>query len=269
MVPAGRPRGRPRRELAGARLHGDQAVGLRDLGEHPARARRACSRRPGHENAYFPLFIPQELPREGGRARRGLRQGVRGRHAPPPRGRARTAGCMPDPRPSSRSRSSSGRRRETIIGATFAKWVQSYRDLPLLINQWANVVRWEMRTRLFLRTTEFLWQEGHTAHATAGRGARRDAADARRLRRLRRGVHGDAGDQGREDRERALPRRGRHLLHRGDDAGPQGAAGRHVALPRPELRQGAATSSSRPRTASSEYAWTTSWGVSHAADRRR
>jgi prolyl-tRNA synthetase len=55
---------------------------------------------------------------------------------------------------------------ETIIGASFAKWVQSYRDLPLLINQWANVVRWEMRTRLFLRTTEFLWQEGHTAHAT-------------------------------------------------------------------------------------------------------
>jgi prolyl-tRNA synthetase len=55
---------------------------------------------------------------------------------------------------------------ETIIGASFAKWVQSYRDLPLLINQWANVVRWEMRTRLFLRTAEFLWQEGHTAHAT-------------------------------------------------------------------------------------------------------
>ena len=55
---------------------------------------------------------------------------------------------------------------ETIIGATYAKWVQSYRDLPILINQWANVVRWEMRTRLFLRTTEFLWQEGHTAHAT-------------------------------------------------------------------------------------------------------
>ena len=55
---------------------------------------------------------------------------------------------------------------ETIIYAMFAKWVQSYRDLPLLINQWANVVRWELRTRLFLRTTEFLWQEGHTAHAT-------------------------------------------------------------------------------------------------------
>src|SRR5690606_38949650 len=55
---------------------------------------------------------------------------------------------------------------ETIIYSSFAKWVQSYRDLPLLYNQWANVVRWEMRTRLFLRTMEFLWQEGHTAHAT-------------------------------------------------------------------------------------------------------
>ena len=55
---------------------------------------------------------------------------------------------------------------ETIINSMFAKWIQSYRDLPLMINQWANVVRWEMRTRLFLRTTEFLWQEGHTCHAT-------------------------------------------------------------------------------------------------------
>ena len=55
---------------------------------------------------------------------------------------------------------------ETIIGETYSKWVQSYRDLPILINQWANVVRWELRTRLFLRTAEFLWQEGHTVHAT-------------------------------------------------------------------------------------------------------
>jgi prolyl-tRNA synthetase len=77
---------------------------------------------------------------------------------------------------------------ETIIGAMYAKWVQSYRDLPILINQWANVVRWELRTRLFLRTTEFLWQEGHTAHATAEEARGRDAADARRLRRLRREV---------------------------------------------------------------------------------
>src|SRR6202007_1213371 len=56
---------------------------------------------------------------------------------------------------------------ETIIGASFSRWVQSYRDLPVLINQWCNVMRWEMRTRLFLRTAEFLWQGGHTAHETA------------------------------------------------------------------------------------------------------
>ncbi len=55
---------------------------------------------------------------------------------------------------------------ETIIGAAFSRWIESYRDLPLLINQWANVMRWEMRPRLFLRTAEFLWQEGHTAHET-------------------------------------------------------------------------------------------------------
>ena len=55
---------------------------------------------------------------------------------------------------------------ETVIWSMYKKWIQSYRDLPILINQWANVVRWEMRTRLFLRTTEFLWQEGHTAHKT-------------------------------------------------------------------------------------------------------
>ena len=129
----------------------------------------------GHENAYFPLFIPLSFLREGGRARRGLRQGVRGRHAPSagaePRRQAgaRSGAQLEEPlivRPTS----------ETIIGATFARWVQSYRDLPILINQWANVVRWEMRTRLFLRTTEFLWQEGHTAHATRRRGRGRDDA---------------------------------------------------------------------------------------------
>src|SRR5213075_2234778 len=63
---------------------------------------------------------------------------------------------------------------ETVIYAMFAKWIQSYRDLPLLLNQWANVVRWELRTRLFLRTMEFLWQEGHTAHADEA-GAEREA----------------------------------------------------------------------------------------------
>jgi prolyl-tRNA synthetase len=106
----------------------------------------------GHENAYFPLFIPQSfLAREA--------EHVEG-FAPETAVVTHAGGKeLEEPlvvRPTS----------ETIIYAMYAKWIQSYRDLPLLINQWANVVRWELRTRLFLRTTEFLWQEGHTAHAT-------------------------------------------------------------------------------------------------------
>ena len=77
---------------------------------------------------------------------------------------------------------------ETIINEYFSKWVQSYRDLPLLINQWANVVRWELRPRVFLRTTEFLWQEGHTAHATYEDA--RDYAAHIHTERLRR-LHGE------------------------------------------------------------------------------
>ena len=75
---------------------------------------------------------------------------------------------------------------ETIIGHMWAKWIQSYRDLPVLMNQWNSVVRWELRTKLFLRTLEFYWQEGHTAHATLRRGGSRDAADAGYLHGFRR-----------------------------------------------------------------------------------
>src|SRR2546430_14560 len=115
----------------------------------------------GHDNAYFPLFIPQSyLQREA--------EHVEG-FAPEVAVVTHAGGKeLEEPlvvRPTS----------ETIIGETFARWISSYRDLPLLINQWANVVRWELRPRLFLRTTEFLWQEGHTAHtdeADAGREAR-------------------------------------------------------------------------------------------------
>ena len=117
----------------------------------------------GVKNAYFPLFIPinfleQEAEHVEGFAKEcavvthhRLEKGPQGGLVP--------GGPLTDPlvvRPTS----------ETIIGDSFSKWVNSYRDLPLLINQWANVVRWEMRTRIFLRTSEFLWQEGHTAHAT-------------------------------------------------------------------------------------------------------
>jgi len=119
----------------------------------------------GHKNAYFPLFIPlsylaKEAEHVEGFAKEcavvthhRLETGPDGNLRPAP------SSQLAEPlviRPTS----------ETIIGATYAKWVQSYRDLPILINQWANVVRWEMRPRVFLRTAEFLWQEGHTAHET-------------------------------------------------------------------------------------------------------
>jgi prolyl-tRNA synthetase len=117
----------------------------------------------GHQNAYFPLFIPLSfLEKEAAHVEGFAKEcAVVTHHRLEARdGKLVPAGELEEPlvvRPTS----------ETIIGDAFSRWVQSYRDLPLLINQWANVVRWEMRTRMFLRTTEFLWQEGHTAHATS------------------------------------------------------------------------------------------------------
>ena len=116
----------------------------------------------GHVNAYFPLFIPLSYFEKEAAHVEGFAKEcavVTHHRLEEKDGRLVPTSPLEEPlvvRPTS----------ETIIGASFAKWVQSYRDLPLLINQWANVVRWEMRTRLFLRTAEFLWQEGHTAHAT-------------------------------------------------------------------------------------------------------
>jgi prolyl-tRNA synthetase len=118
----------------------------------------------GHQNAYFPLFIPMSYLEKEAEHVEGFAKEcavvTHHRLEPDGQGGLRPAGPLEEPlivRPTS----------ETIIGAMYAKWVQSYRDLPILINQWANVVRWELRTRLFLRTAEFLWQEGHTVHATA------------------------------------------------------------------------------------------------------
>ena len=98
---------------------------------------------------------------------------------------------------------------EAIIGTMYAKWIQSWRDLPILINQWANVVRWEKVTRPFLRTTEFLWQEGHTAHETEDEAEEETLQDARALQGLRRDRAGDAGDERPEEREREVRRRAR------------------------------------------------------------
>ncbi|HEX3166543.1 MAG TPA: proline--tRNA ligase [Chitinophagaceae bacterium] len=122
----------------------------------------------GHQNAYFPLFVPKSfLEKEEGHAEGFAKECAVVTHYRLKANPDKKGTLMVDPdskleeeliiRPTS----------EAIIWNTYKDWIQSYRDLPLLINQWANVVRWEMRTRLFLRTAEFLWQEGHTAHATA------------------------------------------------------------------------------------------------------
>jgi prolyl-tRNA synthetase len=119
----------------------------------------------GHKNAYFPLFIPKSFLEKEAEHVEGFAKEcavvTHHRLVAGPDG-----GLIPDPKAKLEEPLIVRPTSETIIGASFAQWVQSYRDLPLLINQWANVVRWEMRTRLFLRTAEFLWQEGHTAHAT-------------------------------------------------------------------------------------------------------
>ena len=141
---------------------------------------------------------------------------------------------------------------ETIINSYFAKWVQSYRDLPLLINQWANVVRWELRPRLFLRTTEFLWQEGHTGHAT------QDDARAYALRILREvyedvmvNVLGVPVRVGRKTPRGALRRRRQVLDVRRHDARRQGPADGHEPRARARTSPRRSTPSTSTRRASS------------------
>src|ERR1700712_1819277 len=120
----------------------------------------------GHMNAYFPLFIPKSyLSKEAAHVEGFAKECAVVTHyrlMSDPNG----GGIVVDPEAKLEEELIVRPTSETIIWNTYRDWIQSYRDLPLLINQWANVVRWEMRTRLFLRTVEFLWQEGHTAHAT-------------------------------------------------------------------------------------------------------
>jgi prolyl-tRNA synthetase len=121
----------------------------------------------GHSNAYFPLFVPksmfeaEEKNAEGFAKECAIVTHYRLKNDPDKSGK-----LMVDPNAKLEEELIVRPTSEAIIWSTYKNWIQSYRDLPLLINQWANVVRWEMRTRLFLRTAEFLWQEGHTAHAT-------------------------------------------------------------------------------------------------------
>ena len=188
----------------------------------------------GHENLYFPLLMPASVLAQEGELVEGF--------APEVAVVTEAGGKqLEEPlavRPTS----------EALIWSTYARWVQSYRDLPLLYNQWANVVRWELRPRLFLRTSEFLWQEGHTAHETE------DEAVAETLTILH-DVYADTIEnvlaipvlRGPQERERAVSRRRRHLHARGADARRQGAPGGHLALPRPGLRAHLRRPLHRPR----------------------
>ena len=137
------------------------------LWENMQRALDKMFKDTGHVNAYFPLFVPksmfeaEEKNAEGFAKECAIVTHYRLKNDP-----SRPGKLMVDPEAKLEEELVVRPTSEAIIWNTYKKWIQSYRDLPILINQWANVVRWEMRTRLFLRTAEFLWQEGHTAHAT-------------------------------------------------------------------------------------------------------
>ncbi len=149
----------------------------------------------GHQNAYFPLFIPKSfLSKEAAHVEGFAKECAVVTHyrlKNDPNG----GGVVVDPEAKLEEELIVRPTSETIIWNTYKDWIQSYRDLPLLINQWANVVRWEMRTRLFLRTAEFLWQEGHTAHATAEEAIAETRQMLDSLRRICRKVYGAARDQ--------------------------------------------------------------------------
>jgi prolyl-tRNA synthetase len=212
----------------------------------------------GVKNAYFPLFIPlsfleKEAEHVEGFAKEcavvthhRLEKGEKGGLVP--------GGALSEPlvvRPTS----------ETIIGDSFSKWVSSYRDLPLLINQWANVVRWEMRTRIFLRTSEFLWQEGHTAHATAAEAQERTAMMLAVYARMAEQYLAIPVIQGRKSPAERFPgavdtqcieamMQDRKALQAGTShfLGQNFAKGSNIRFQSAEEKE--------------EFAWTTSWGVS-------
>jgi len=201
----------------------------------------------GHVNAYFPLLIPESLLMKEAEHVEGFAPQV----AWVTQGGNEPLEERLVIRPTS----------ETIIGTMYAKWIQSWRDLPILINQWANVVRWEKVTRLFLRTTEFLWQEGHTAHETAAEaeeetrkmlGVYKDFAENELAMPVIDGQKTDSEKFAGADRTysiEALMRDGRAL-----QAGTSHNLGQNFSKSY-EIRFQA-------RDKSLQYAWTTSWGVS-------
>lgn len=176
----------------------------------------------GHQNIYLPLLIPQSFLRKEAEHVEGFS---------PELAVVTIAGGkeLEEPyviRPTS----------ETIVGHFFAKWIHSYRDLPVLINQWANVVRWELRTRMFLRTTEFLWQEGHTAHATHSDAMEEVLRILDLYAEVAEDVMAMPVIKGGENPSRKIRRRRRVLFDRSDDAKRACASGRHKSRPRTEFR---------------------------------
>ena len=234
--------------------------GYRDLGKDPAGTRPDVQ---GHRprKRLFPLFIPKSfLARE-----EEMAEGFAKECAVVTHYRLKSVpgkGLQVDPEAKLEEELVVRPTSETIIWNTYKNWIQSYRDLPLLINQWCNVVRWEMRTRLFLRTAEFLWQEGHTAHATQ----KEAEEEANRMLEVYRSFAEDwmampvltGPKNGRpEVRGRRV-----YAMHRSPDARPPGAASGHEPFPRAELLQSVRRASFRTKRDSCEYAWATSWGAS-------
>jgi prolyl-tRNA synthetase len=212
----------------------------------------------GVKNAYFPLFIPLSFLEKEAEHVEGFAKEcavvTHHRLEKGPDGGLVPGGRLAEPlvvRPTS----------ETIIGDAFSKWVSSYRDLPLLINQWANVVRWEMRTRIFLRTSEFLWQEGHTAHATAREAEARTAMMLDVYARLAEAFLAMPVVKGRKTAAERFPGavdtqciEGMMQDRKALQAGTSHFLGQNFAR----------ASNIRFQTAeeAESYAWTTSWGVS-------
>ena len=186
--------------------HGHPPVRLRS-GRSCSAARRAASRRPAYKNAYFPLLIPESLLTKEAEHVEGFAPEVAWvTHA----GGQEQLEERLAIRPTS----------ETIFGTMYAKWIQSWRDLPLLINQWCSVVRWEKRTRLSCAPPSSSGRRAHTAHRRPKEAQERDDADAGGLPRLRRERPGDPGGAGAQVRGREVRRRRRDTYtHRGADAG--------------------------------------------------
>jgi len=212
----------------------------------------------GVKNAYFPLFIPLSFLEKEAEHVEGFAKEcavvTHHRLEKKSNGGLEPAGMLNEPliiRPTS----------ETIIGDSFSKWVSSYRDLPLLINQWANVVRWEMRTRVFLRTSEFLWQEGHTVHATAEEAVERTQMMLEVYARLAEEYLAMPVIKGRKTASERFPGAVDTLCieammqdRKGLQAGTSHFLGQNFAR--------ASEIKFQSSIEKEEYAWTTSWGAS-------